>query len=371
MKNVRNANVRYKNLDDKELEILAGVGLDKDEKERTATFLQSDDEVLFHKSLNPGIEIFPIEEALRKYPWVKEYYGKSFQLQGKDYPEDTQGGYFIWVKKDVHAFFPIQACLFLKRKSFSQRVHNLIIAEEGSKVHIIAGCASSYTSGESHHLGISEFFVKKGAYVNFTMIHSWKEDVDAEPKSIALVEEQAMFLSNYICLKPVRKIVMYPTAVLLGDGSKARFNSLLLAHPGSSQDIGSRVIFKARNTSAEIISRAVSLGGNIIARGHLKAESPKVKAHLECRGLMLNPEGLIHAIPELETFYQDVDISHEAAIGTISKDEIEYLASRGLTKDEATGVIVRGFMDTEILNLSQVLKNEIDKLTVETLKKGL
>ncbi len=363
--------MKYENLEDKELEALAGVGLDRNEKERVGTFLQSDDEVLFHKSLNPGVEILPIEEAVKKYPWMKEYYGKSFRLQGKTYPEDTRGGYFIRIKKGVNTFFPIQACLFLKKKNFAQRVHNLIIAEEGSKVHVITGCASSYSSGESSHLGVSEFFVKKGAYLNFTMIHSWKEDIDVEPKSIAFVEEQATFLSNYICLKPVRKVVMYPTAVLLGDSSKARFNSLLLAHPGSFQDIGSRVIFKAKNTSAEIISRAVSLGGNIIVRGHLKAESPKIKSHLECRGLMLNSEGLIHAIPELETLYQDVDMSHEAAIGKISKDEIEYLGSRGLSKEEATGIIVRGFMDTEILNVSQVLKNEIEKLTAETIKKGL
>jgi hypothetical protein len=249
-------------------------------------------------------------------------------------------------------------------------VHNLIIAEEGSKVYLITGCTSSYASEESYHLGVSEFFVKKGAYLNFTMIHAWKEYIEVKPKSIALVDEEATFLSNYICLKPVRKIAMYPTAVLLGEGSKARFNSLLLAHSNSFQDVGSRVIFKAKNTSAEVISRAVSIGGRIIARGHLKAESPLIKAHLECRGLMLTKQGFIHAIPELETEYQDVDLSHEAAIGKISKEEIEYLASRGLTQEEAQAVIVRGFMDTEIMSLPSILKSEIDQLTETTIKTG-
>ncbi|RKY38438.1 MAG: SufD family Fe-S cluster assembly protein [Candidatus Omnitrophota bacterium] len=359
-----------KKLDEKEIQSLANAGLDISEKERIASFLQSDDEILISKTLNPGVEILPIEEALEKYPWSSKFYGKSFQILEKDFPKDTKGGYFIWVKKGVHTYFPIQACLFLKKRKFFQKVHNLIIAEEGAKVYIITGCTVSYTSQESHHLGISEFFAKKGAYINFTMIHSWKEDTMVEPESIAILEEGATFLSNYICLHPVRKVSMYPTAVLLGSNSKARFTSLLLASRDSFQDIGSRVIFRAPQTSAEVISRGVSTGGKIIARGHLKAESPQVKAHLECRGLLLSSQGVIHAIPELETNYQDVDISHEAAIGKISKDEIEYLASRGLSREEATGVIIRGFMDTEILSLPQVLKKEIDNLTDQTVKKG-
>jgi hypothetical protein len=363
--------MKFKDLDEKEVNALASAGLDISEKERVATFLQKDDEILVTKSLNPGVEILSMEEALKRYSWLEDYYGKSFALLNREFPQDTVGGYFVWVKKGVVTAFPIQSCLFLKKKRFSQRVHNLIIAEEGSRVYLITGCTASYASQESYHLGISEFFVKKDAYLNFTMIHSWKEDIEVKPISIALVDEGATFLSNYICLKPVRKIAMYPTAVLRGAGSKARFNSLLLAHLGSFQDIGSRVIFKAKDTSAEVVSRAVTRGGCIIARGHLKAESPQVKAHLECRGLMLSEEGLIHAIPELEAGYQDVDLSHEAAIGKISKDEVEYLASRGLTQEEAQAVIIRGFMDTQILALPQVLKSEIDQLTEESVKGGL
>ncbi len=360
-----------KKLNEKEIQCLANAGLDVGEKECLVSFLQSDDEILISKTLNPGVEILPIEEALEKYPWSKEFYGKAFQILEEDFFKDTKGGYFIWVKKGIHTYFPIQACLFLKKRKFFQRVHNLIIAEEGAKVYIITGCTASYASQDSTHLGISEFFAKKGAYLNFTMIHSWREDTVVEPKSIAILEEGATFLSNYICLRPVRKVSMYPTAVLLGNNSKARFTSLLLASRGSFQDIGSRVIFRAPQTSAEVVSRGVSTGGEIVARGHLKAESPQVKAHLECRGLFLSPQGVIHAIPELETNYQDVDMSHEAAIGKISKDEIEYLASRGLSREEATGIIVRGFMDTEILSLPQVLKKEIDNLTAQTVKKGL
>jgi Fe-S cluster assembly scaffold protein SufB len=141
----------------------------------------------------------------------------------------------------------------------------------------------------------------------------------------------------------------------------ARYNSILFAHPGAHLDVGSRVILKARNSRAEVIARAVSAGGDIIARGHLKGEAQGIKAHLECRGLMVTERGLIHAIPELEGTIEGVDMSHEAAVGKIAKDEIEYLMARGLSQGEAQAAIVRGFLDTSIMGLPAELEKEVDK----------
>ena len=260
--------------------------------------------------------------------------------------------------------------LYLKKENFRQRVHNLIIAEPGSRLYVITGCAAAEKSEEAHHLGISEFFVGEGAYLNFTMIHSWKKDVSVEPKSVAIVKDGGTFISNYICLDPVKSIKMYPTAVL-GRQCKAHFSSLMVAGDNTTQDIGSRVVFKDSGSSAEIVSRAVSLGGAIVARGHLKSEAEGNKAHLECRGLVVNERGKIHAIPELETDYRDVDMSHEAAIGKISREEVEYLCARGIPRDKAQSLIIRGFVDTDILALPEGLKKEIDSLADRTLKSGL
>ncbi len=341
-------------------------GMDDTESTRSASFLQADDNIHFSHALTGGVEILAIEDALVKYPEVSDYYGKAFKTLKKDFPSDTKGGYFIRVKKGRTIDLPIQSCLFLKDSGFKQQVHNIIIIEEGANVHLITGCSASHTAKEAYHLGISEFFIGKNAHLNFTMIHSWREDIAVKPMSVAIVEENGSFVSNYICLKPVKEIVMYPTALLQGENSRASFNSLLLTHPGSFQDIGSRVIFKAKNTSAEIVARAVSLGGKAIARGHLKAEAPDIKAHLECRGLIISDKGIIHAIPELETEFRDVEMSHEAAIGKISKEEIEYLCSRGFSHEEAQSIIIRGFMDIGILALPDMLKKEIKELEEKT-----
>lgn len=371
MKNARSA-MNHKglnnNFDTSDAETISSSGMDLSEKTRSGSFLQQDNSVQLNRSFIEGVEIFNTDEALKNIPEARQYYGSNFRMLDREFPEDTVGGYFIRIKKNTTVELPIQACLFLKAQGFKQKVHNLIVVEEGAKAYLITGCSASKAAHEGFHLGISEFFIHRGAYLNFTMIHSWKEDVSVKPIGIARVAEGASFISNYVCLKPVKEITMYPTAVLEGRNSRASFSSLILSHPNSLQDIGSRVILKAPDTQAEIISRAVSLGGKVVARGHLKAENKEVKAHLECRGLILSEKGTIHAIPEMESEFRDVNMSHEAAIGRINKDEIEYLTSRGFTTEQAQSIIVRGFMDVNVLGLPDILRKEIEKLEDTTLK---
>ncbi|HEJ83994.1 MAG TPA: SufD family Fe-S cluster assembly protein, partial [Desulfobacteraceae bacterium] len=215
------------------------------------------------------------------------------------------------------------------------------------------------------HVGVSEFYVKKNAKLSFTMIHNWAEDMLVRPRSVARVEEGGLFLNNYICMKPVRSLQMYPTTHLVGRDAVARFYSIIVGSPGSEYDVGGRISLKEKGTRAEIVARTISNGGNIIARGHLIGEVPDIRAHLECRGLLLNG-GLIHAIPELEGHVDGVEMSHEAAVGKIAQEEITYLMSRGLSEDEATSTIVRGFLSVDIPGLPPQLKAEIDKAIEES-----
>lgn len=192
------------------------------------------------------------------------------------------------------------------------------------------------------------------------MIHNWAEDMYIRPRSAAIVEENGLFLNNYICMKPVKSLQMYPTVHLKGEGAVARLYSIVVGSPGSEFDLGGRVYLKAPTARAEIVARAISNGGRIIARGHLIGEVPEIKAHLECKGLILKG-GLIHAIPELEGHVDGVEMSHEAAVGKIAQEEIQYLMSRGLSEEEATSTIVRGFLSIDMPDLPPELKAEVDK----------
>jgi uncharacterized protein len=181
------------------------------------------------------------------------------------------------------------------------------------------------------------------------------------------VEEGGVIISNYISLKPVGSLQMFPTTYLDGRGAVARFNSVLVAAEGSHLDVGSRVVLNAPECRAEIISRAITSGGSIIARGELVGNVAGIKAHLECKGLILK-EGLMHAIPELKAVVPGVEMSHEAAVGKIDQREIEYLMARGQDEDEAISTIVRGFLNVQIEGLPQSLREKLDKAIGETQK---
>jgi hypothetical protein len=306
----------------------------------------------------------PIKEALKQHNWVEDYYWKLVAVDTDKYTArarlDLHNGYVIRALAGSKVVYPVQACLYLEKEGLSQNVHNIIIAEEGSELHIITGCATAAHLRRGLHVGISEFYVEKHAKLSFTMIHHWAKEMVVRPRSVAQVKEGGLFLNNYISMTPVKSVQMYPTTHLIGKGAVARFYSLLVGSPGSEMDIGSRVFLKEAGTRAEIVSRAITNGANIFVRGDLIGEVPGVKAHLECRGLILNG-GSIHAIPELQGKVNGVEMSHEAAVGKIAQEEILYLMSRGLSEDEATATIVRGFLNVDIPGLPPQLRAEIDR----------
>jgi Fe-S cluster assembly protein SufB len=306
-----------------------------------------------------------ITEALKKYEWLRDYWWQAVKVDADKYTAQAElnlhHGYFIRALPGARVSMPVQACLYLNREMFSQNVHNIILAEEGSELHIITGCTTGNHIKSGIHVGISEFYIKKNARISFSMIHNWAEEVAVRPRSGAVIEEGGVFLSNYFCMKPVKTLQMYPVASCIGRGAVARFNSVLLAQEGSHMDVGSGVILSAPEARAEVIARTISTGGDIISRGRLVGEAPGIKAHLECRGLILKESGSILAIPELEGKLPNIDMSHEAAVGKIAEEEIQYLMSRGLTAEEATAAIVRGFLDIDIKGLPEQLREEIRK----------
>jgi Fe-S cluster assembly scaffold protein SufB len=349
-------------------------GVDVAAENRSGTFIQKDHSVVHCSVSQEGVEIMDIDQAREKYDWLHDYWWKAVAVNMDKYTARAElhqeHGYFIRSLPGAKSIYPLQACLYLEEDNLAQDVHNVIIAEEGSELHIITGCATAPHVKSGLHLGVSEFYIKKGAKITFTMIHNWAEGVAVRPRSATIVEEGGLFISNYVCMQPVGTLQTYPVAYLVGEGATARFNSILVATSGSVMDVGARVYLKSKGTRSEIISRAITTGGKIIARGHIIGEVPGIKAHLECKGLILSDDGVIHAIPELEGHRKDVDLSHEAAVGKIAQEEIEYLMARGLSQEEATATIVRGFLNVDIEGLPPELKAEMDR-AVEISEKSL
>ena len=350
-------------------------GVDLSGEGRAGTYLQVDRAVLCRdvgQAEKDKIEVLPLAEALDRYGWLKGYLWKSVAAGADPYTARAARsggeGYFVRIRAGARVALPVQTCLAMARSGTAQIVHNIIVAEEGSEAHLITGCTVHPDAGTGLHLGISEFYVGPGASLTFTMIHNWSEGFHVRPRSAATVEAGGTFVSNFVITRPVGSLQMCPVTVLRGEGARGRFQAILCGRGSSTLDIGSRTVLEGRGARSESISRAIAGDeSSIVARGTLTARTDLCRAHLECRGLITSAEAFMQAVPQLEAEgVPRAELSHEAAISPIAEEEIAYLMSRGLSRDEALSTIVRGFLNVELLGLPGALQRRIEDLIAAT-----
>ena len=355
-------------------------GIDPTEANRSGSFMQLNHTVIYkniQKTYDNQLEIMDINDAIAKYPEVREkYWWQAVPVDQDKYTAFSElqpaHGYFIRVFKGQKVDKPVQSCLMLQENARFQNVHNIIILEDGAEAQVITGCSLTPNVKKGLHLGISEFFIGKEAKLTFTMIHNWAQEFHVRPRSAAVVDDNGVFINNYVLLKPVHSIQSFPTATLIGEKSTASFNSILYGLSNSDIDIGSRIILEGKDSSGHAVSRAiVKDNAKIYARGALESIQDNSKAHLDCRGILMSPNGMMYAVPELISWAPGSYLSHEAAIGPIAEEEVEYLMSRGLNKDEAISLITRGFMDVKILGLPKMLEDYISEMIVATQKESM
>jgi Fe-S cluster assembly scaffold protein SufB len=345
-------------------------GMEANEKNRSGTFYHVDQSTIYSKvnELYQGkIELMDTKAALQKYHWLGDYMWKLVDKNKDEFTrkvaEDWSGGYFMRVMPGAEITFPLQSCLLITQKNLEQRVHNIIMAEEGSKAHIITSCVQHSSVPKASHLGVSEIYVKKGATLNFTMIHQWSENTFVRPRSAAEMGDGAAFVSNYVCMHSVKDMQMYPAAFCNGTDSTVSFSNILYGKRNSLLDIGSKAVLTGKGSKAEMVSRAIAReGSKMIIRGLIEGDNADCKGHLECRGLLIDEEAFLQSIPELIARKKGVEITHEAAVGKISEREITYLMTRKLSRDQAVSLIIRGFMDVSILGLPEALNAEIKRI---------
>jgi len=349
-------------------------GVVSDEEFRCGTYFQLDHSVVFEKvreEFKGKVEIMNTKKAMEEYDWVKDYWWKAVPVDTDKYTAQAElewdYGYFLRALPGAKVTFPMQSCLFISQHGIDQNVHNLIIAEEGSEVQIITGC-TAYDLRKGLHIGISEFFVKKNAKLTFTMIHRWAPKLDVRPRAVAIVEDDATFTNNYICLNPVKSLQLYPTAYCNGKNSVTNLNTIVLGAGDSDIDVGGRIVLRGENSRGQVLTRCVGEDSSKIhARGHIIGES-NGRAHIDCRGLIVSDEANIYAIPLLDGLVKGCELSHEAAVGRIKEEELWYLMSRGLTEEEATSLIIKGYLDPGIFGLPRKLEDDIRRVTEMSVK---
>ncbi|MBL7081571.1 MAG: SufD family Fe-S cluster assembly protein [Candidatus Omnitrophica bacterium] len=358
-------------------ERLESVGERADEQFRCATHLQQDNITTYLNTIKgflpEGVVVMDTDRAIKKFNWFKNYY---FKIMPKNLNKYTvfvnaysQGGIFIWIKEGIHVKFPLQACFYLQSSNYVQIPHSFIIAEPHSKIHLISGCVTDKDCKNSAHIAVTEVFVKEGAEVTWTMIHNWGKHFHVRPNVGIKVEKRATLISNYLLTSEVKSIQSYPTAIL-AEGARAVFNTMLFCRGRSQIDSGSAIYFNGKDSKGEIKSRALILDNSRVAlRGHLSGNK-KCLGHLECKGLILSKEAVGRAYPNLSAC-EDAELTHEAAMGKVRNEEMDYLMTRGFSKDEATSLIARGFISLDIPGLPATVNNYVKEVIEATGKKSI
>ncbi|HEX5710463.1 MAG TPA: SufD family Fe-S cluster assembly protein [Sulfuricurvum sp.] len=339
-------------------------------EEKSATFFARDTKILDAHSSTSAVEILPISVALKKYPWLREL---SYSLVRSDQDEyvaqvardSANLGYFIRVRAGEKVILPVNTCYLIDANRFTQCTHNIVIAEEGSEFHLISGCASNAHIESGRHIGVSEFFIGKNAVVTSTMVHSWGKEVEVFPRTAVHIEKNGKFVSSYVALGNVKSVQMDPIAII-EEGGLGEFYSVIYAPEGSVFDVGSTALLNGEGASTQMVSRVVSAGGHVLTRGKIIGEKSGGRGTMACNGLLLSDKGFIHAIPELVGKNPNLELSHEASVGMISKEELAYLMASGIDEERAKSLIIEGFLDLHIPSLPEYLQRQINTLVQET-----
>jgi Fe-S cluster assembly protein SufB len=259
---------------------------------------------------------------------------------------------------------PLQAYFRLNAANIGQFERSLIIADEGAQVHYVEGCTAPTYSTNSFHSGVIEIVVKKNARVRYTTIQNWSSSV------YNLVTQRAKVYENgtmeWVDANLGSKTTMkYPSCYLLEPGAHGEILSVAFAGPGQHQDAGGKVIHFAPNTSSKITSKSVSRGdGRSSYRGLLKIlpSAEGSKSNVVCDALLLDPQSRSDTYPYIEVDAQDVSLGHEATVSKVGEDQLFYLMSRGLSHEEATTMVVSGFIEPLVKELPMEYAVELNRL---------
>jgi Fe-S cluster assembly protein SufB len=344
-----------------EQKFLAGVGA------------QYESEMVYHsiqKHLEEqGVIFLSIEEGLRQYPDLfQEYFSTVIPIEDNKFSALNSavwsGGSFVYVPKGVKVELPLQAYFRLNVANIGQFERSLIIADEGAQVHYVEGCTAPQYTTNSFHSGVIEIVVKKNARVRYTTIQNWSNNVYNLVTQRSIVEEGGTM--EWVDANLGSKLTMkYPSCYLMGPGAHGEILSMAFAGKGQHQDTGGKVIHFAPNTSSKIVSKSISKdNGRASYRGLLKVypDAGNVRSNVVCDALLLDDESRSDTYPYIEIDNEDVTIGHEASVSKVGEAQLFYLMSRGLSEDEATTMVVSGFIEPLVKELPMEYAIEMNRL---------
>ena len=316
-----------------------------------------------------GVIFVRIEEGLQEHEELfREYFSKVVPISDNKFSALNSavwsGGSFVYVPPGVNVELPLQAYFRLNVANIGQFERTLIIVDEGARVHYVEGCTAPTYTTDSLHSGVIEIVVKQGARCRYTTIQNWSTNVYNLVTQRAMVHEGATM--EWVDANIGSKLTMkYPSCYLVGNGAHGEILSMAFAANGQHQDTGGKIIHAAANTSSKITSKSISQGGGRASyRGLLKVHKNAVgsRSNAVCDALLLDPQSRSDTYPYIEIDEDEVNIGHEASVSKVGEEQLFYLMSRGLSVEEATTMVVSGFIEPLVKELPMEYAVEMNRL---------
>jgi Fe-S cluster assembly protein SufB len=372
----------------KEQEILAGVRKDGNGEEGgeygggrvavDAVFDSVSVATTFKKELaRAGVIFMPISEAIREHPeLVRKYLGSVVPITDNFFATLNSAvfsdGSFVYVPKGVRCPMELSTYFRINERNTGQFERTLIIADEGSYVSYLEGCTAPMRDENQLHAAVVELVALDDAEIKYSTVQNWYPG-DKEGKG---------GIYNFVtkrgdCRGHRSKISWtqvetgsaitwkYPSCILRGDHSRGEFYSIAISNGYQQVDSGTKMIHLGKNSSSRIISKGIAAGHSDntyrgLVSAHRRADN--ARNFTNCDSLLIGDKCGAHTVPYIEAKNSSAIFEHEATTSKISGDQLFYCQQRGMSAEEATAVIVNGFVRDVLQQLPMEFMAETQKL---------
>jgi Fe-S cluster assembly protein SufB len=356
---------------------LAGVAVD-------AVFDSVSVATTFRESLSKSGVIFcPISEAVREHPELVRQYLGSVVPPGDNFFAALNSavfsdGSFVFIPKGVRCPMELSTYFRINARNTGQFERTLIIAEEGASVSYLEGCTAPMRDENQLHAAVVELVTLDDAKIKYSTVQNWYPgDANGKGGIYNFVTKRGACRGknskiSWTQVETGSAITWkYPSCILQGDGSVGEFYSVALTHNYQQADTGTKMIHIGKNTSSTIISKGISAGhSNNTYRGLVKIMpgADGARNFTQCDSLLIGDQCGAHTVPYIENRNPSAKIEHEATTSKIADDQLFYCRSRGLSEEDAVGLIVNGFCKDVLKELPMEFAVEAQKLLAVSLE---
>ena len=330
-----------------------------------------------------GVIFCPISEAVREHPeLVRKYLGSVVPASDNYFAALNSAvfsdGSFVFIPKGVRCPMELSTYFRINARNTGQFERTLIIAEDGASVSYLEGCTAPQRDENQLHAAVVELVALDDARIKYSTVQNWYPgDADGKGGIYNFVTKRgacrgARSKISWTQVETGSAITWkYPSCILQGDGSVGEFYSVALTNNHQQADTGTKMIHLGRNTTSTIISKGISAGhSNNTYRGLVKIMpgASGARNFTQCDSLLIGDQCGAHTVPYIESRNPSAKVEHEATTSKIAEDQLFYCRSRGLSEEDAVGLIVNGFCKDVLKELPMEFAVEAQKLLAVSLE---